>query len=368
MRMPRETPAGAPPIGRRPSGLIGCIRRRYFRNRVDAVVSTACLALLLFSAFHLAQWALVNSVWQANSAAECAKSGTGACWAVIPARIRLILFGIYPFEQQWRAATGCGVLLAACVLSCLPRFWRIGRLVPLWLLSFLIFIGLMRGGFLGLPPVMTENWGGLALTFVVFASIMIIGMPLATVLALARHSGPRWLRVAVGALIDFVRSVPLIAILFGASLMIPLLLPGWLSGDKLFRVILGFAIFVACYQAEVLRGGLQAIPPGQAEAARSLGMRYWQYQLTVILPQVYRISLPQTVNQVVSGFKDTSYVAIVGFFDLVASASAALGTGDWAIAFVEVYVVVGLLYFVFGYSLSLYGAHLERQMGLAYRR
>jgi general L-amino acid transport system permease protein len=146
------------------------------------------------------------------------------------------------------------------------------------------------------------------------------------------------------------------------------LLPTWLSGDKLFRVILGFSLFIACYQAEILRGGLQAIEHGQVEAAKALGLRYWQYQLTVILPQVFRITLPQTVNQVVTGFKDTSYVAIVGFFDLVASASAALGTGDWAIAFVEVYIVVGLLYFVFGYSLAAYGTYIERKMSIAHRR
>ena len=348
--------------------LNGRLRQRYFRNFFDSAISAICIGLGILVFVDLIQWAVVDSVWQAKNAAECLQRGTGACWAVIPARIRLILFGVYPFAEQWRAGIGCIVLLAACILSCVPFFWRIARLATLWIISFSLFLGLMRGGALGLPLISTEQWGGLALTFVVFASIMIMGMPLATLLALARHSGPRWARLAVGACIDLVRSVPLIAILFGASLIIPLLLPVWLSGDKLFRVILGFSLFLACYQAEILRGGLQAIDPGQEQAAKALGMRYWQYQLTVILPQVFRITLPQTVNQVVSGFKDTSYVAIVGFFDLVASGSAALGTGDWAIAFVEVYVVVGFLYFVFGYSLSRYGIHVERQMGAAFQR
>jgi len=259
------------------------------------------------------------------------------------------------------------VLLAAAVATCMPRFWGLLRIVVLWTVSFLTFLVLMRGGILGLSSISTENWGGLALTLFLFASLMVLGMPLATLLALARQYGPRWLRIAVGVLIDLVRSVPLIAIMFGASLVIPLILPGWLSGDKLFRVILGFATFFGAYQAELLRGGFQAIDKGQIEAAKALGMRAWQYQITILIPQAFRITMPQTVNQAVAGFKDTSYVAIVGFFDMTASASAALGTGDWALAFVEVYIVVGLLYFVFAYSLSRYGAYLERRMAAGYR-
>lgn len=342
--------------------------RRYFRNYCDGAISIACVLLGGLVLARFVDWAVVHAVWQADNAAECMRQGSGACWAVVPARIRLIFFGVYPFEEQWRPATGCLVLLVASVSTGLPYFWRLGRFAALWLVSFSFFLALMRGGFWGMPEVSTEQWGGLALTFLVFASIMILGMPLATILALVRHAGPLWARMVVGGLNDVVRSVPLIAILFGASLIIPLLLPAWLSGDKLFRVILGFSVFIACFQAEILRGGLQAIERGQEEAAKSLGLRYWQYQLTVILPQVFRVTLPQTVNQVVTGFKDTSYIAIVGFFDLVASASAALGTGDWAVAYIEVYIVVGLLYFVFGYSLARYGAYIERKMSVAYQR
>jgi general L-amino acid transport system permease protein len=356
------------PILRYLRSLGGRVRQRYFRNLIDTAISTICIVLGSLLILNVFQWAVVDSVWQANSAAECSERGSGACWAVIPARINLILFGVYPFAEHWRAAVGCIVLLVACILSCTPYFWQVARFVTLWILSFSVFLGLMRGGIFGLPLISTEQWGGLALTFFVFASIMIMGMPLAILLALTRYSGPRWARFAVGVCIDLVRSVPLVAILFGSSLIVPLLFPGWLSGDKLSRVILGFSFFIACYQAEILRGGFQAVEPGQEEAAKALGMRYWQYHLTVILPQVFRISLPQTVNQVVTGFKDTSYVAIVGFFDLVASGSAALGTGDWAIAFVEVYIVVGLLYFVFGYSLSIYGMYVERQINTAYQR
>lgn len=348
--------------------MLGRLRTRYFRNAWDATVSTVCVLAIAYLAIRFFQWAILDGVWQAKSASECASRDTGACWAVLPARWRLLLFGLYPYEQQWRPALGSFVLLLAAVLTCIPWFWQLSRIVVLWLTSFLAFVLLMRGGILGLSPISTENWGGLALTLFLFSSLMVLGMPLATLLALARQWGPRWLRISVGLFIDLVRAVPLIAIMFGASLIVPLILPGWLSGDKLFRVILGFAAFFGAYQAELLRGGFQAIDKGQIEAAKALGMRAWQYQLTILIPQAFRITMPQTVNQAVAGFKDTSYVAIVGFFDLTASASAALGTGDWALAFVEVYIVVGLVYFVFAYSLSRYGAFLERKMASGHRR
>lgn len=348
-------------------GIVARLRARYFRNALDATVSVACIVLVAILAWRFFQWAIVDSVLDAKSATECAARGTGACWAVIPARWRLIMFGVYPFDQQWRPAIGSLVLILTAVLSCLPWFWRFARITVLWISSFATFVLLVRGGVLGLATVSSEDWGGLALTLFLFASLMVIGMPVATALAVARQWGPRWLRVGVGIFIDLIRSVPLIAIMFGASLIVPLILPDWLSGDKLFRVILGLAAFFGAYQAELLRGGFQAIDAGQIEAAKSLGMRAWQYQLTVLIPQGFRFTIPQTVNQAVAAFKDTSYVAIVGFFDMTASASAALGTGDWALAFVEVYFVVGLTYFVFAYALSQYGAHLERRTASSHR-
>lgn len=348
--------------------IVGRLRRRYFKSRADAVVTLVVAAALVLVGARAFDWGVVDAVWKADSASDCAARASGACWAVLPARIRLILFGVYPFEEQWRAALGCAVLLAASVLSCVPAFWRFGRLAVLWLGSFMLYLVLLRGGVFGLSVITTENWGGLALTFLIFASVMVLGLPAAVLLSMARMSARPWLRLLAGSLVDFIRSIPLIAVLFAAAIVAPLVLPNWMAGDKLTRVIVGAALFFAVYQSEILRGGFQAISPGQREAATALGMRYWQYQYTVILPQVFRTVLPQTVNQAVSGFKDTSYVAIVGFFDMTASASAALGTGDWALAFVEVYSVVGAIYLAFGYSLSRYGHYLEQRMGVAYRR
>ncbi|MBV9785351.1 MAG: amino acid ABC transporter permease [Acidisphaera sp.] len=343
------------------------LRARYCSTPLNAFVSLALFGIILFMLVRAFDWAVLDGVWNAGSVTECQRAAGGACWAVLPARFRLILFGLYPFDQQWRPSLACMVMLLTCIGSCVPALWQPRRLAVLWLAAYVTFLGLMAGGFLGMPVVITDDWGGLALTFLLFSSAMILGMPLALLLALCRRSRFMVLRLTAGGVIDFLRSIPLMAVLFAVAIVLPVMLPN-ASGDKLVRVILGFTLFFASYQAENFRGGLQAVAKGQVEAAISLGMKYWQYHLKIILPQVFRIVLPQTMNQVVSCFKDTSYVALVGFFDMTASASAALGTGQWALAFVEVYLVVGLIYFGFCYSLSQYGSYLERRADVAYLR
>lgn len=349
-------------------GVMDLLRERYFSSLANTVVSCIVLLVVGYGLYLLYDWAIATSVWQAASAAECRTTGSGACWAVIRSRFRLILFGVFPYDEQWRAVIACAAILAACFLSCLPAFWKASRIMPVWIGSYSIFYGLMDGRLFGLPQVRTENWGGLALTFFIFASVILIGMPLATLFTLARRDGPRWLQAPVGLLVDTMRSIPLIVVLFAASLAVPLLLPTGLTPEKLFRVVGGCALFYACYQSEILRGGFQSLNAGQYEAAEALGIRYWRMQISVALPQVFRTAMPQTINQAVSAFKDTSYVAVVGFFDMTASASAALGTGDWATAYLEVYLVVGGIYLLLGYTLSQYGGYLERRLAEAYRR
>jgi general L-amino acid transport system permease protein len=347
--------------------LLHYLHHNYFKSGLDAVISIACIAASLWGLVYFLDWAVFDSVIHAKNGSECALRGNGACWAVIGARIRLIIFGLYPHEELWRAALACIILLCACFVSCIPRFWTLLRLTATWVISFLCFVILMRGGVFGLPVVADAYWGGVALTFFAFASMMIIGMPLAFFLALSRFSGPPWLKDVVAVTIDIGRALPLVTILFCFWLLAPMLLPSWMQGSTLTRAVVGFAFFFACYEAEVLRGGFQAIGRGQEEAAKSLGMTFWQYQLTVILPQVFRISLPQTMNLVVGSFKDTSYLAVLGFFDMVAAANTAVGTGDWYGQFVEVYFVVALFYLIFGISLSRYGSYLERRADIAFK-
>ena len=343
-------------------------RRWRPRDVASAALSVALAALGAFLLYKFYLWAVVDAVWQAGSAAECGQRGSGACWAVIRERGRLVLFGLYPQSEEWRASLGSAIILVAVVLSCLRPVQRAAVLVPLWIAAIAVFSVLMSGGWFGLVPVERTSWGGLSLTFYIFAAMLILGMPLAILFAIGRASGPRWISIPLGMFVDTIRSIPLTAILFFMALVLPTLFSTQFLGDKLMRVILGFSVFFACYQSEVIRGGLQALDRGQMEAGRSLGLSRFVILTRIVLPQVFRAVLPQTVNQIVTAFKDTSYVAIIGFFDMTASASAALGSGEWAAAFVEVYLMVAALYLVFGYSLSRYGAYLERKSDIAYQR
>ena len=167
-----------------------------------------------------------------------------------------------------------------------------------------------------------------------------------------------------GLFIDAIRSLPLVTILFTAALILPFVLPSFLIGDKIWRVIIGFALFFAVYQAEIIRSGIQSLPNGQEEAAKALGLSYWQRTSRIILPQAFRRALPPTINQFVITFKETSLIVIIGFFEVLASGKAAFGSGEWSFAWVEVYCFVALIYFVFVFSLSRYGVYLERRLRL----
>lgn len=339
-----------------------------FKRLVDILAAVVVGGLLLYVGYRLYGWAITHSVWNAANTAECRAQDSGACWAVIRERGRLVLFGLYPQAEQWRAVLGAVIILIAAILSCLRPLQRLPVIALLWTLGMVSFSMLMSGGVFGLVPVERTSWGGLSLTFYLFAAILMLGMPLSMALALARHDGPQWVAVPVGTMVDLVRSIPLTAILFFAALVMPTLVGHQLLSDKLWRVIFGFSLFFACYQSEIIRGGLQALDRGQTDAGRSLGLGPFDIRTRIVLPQVFRTVLPQTVNQIVTTFKDTSYVAIIGFFDMTASASAALGSGEWASAFVEIYLLVAALYLLFGYSLSRYGAYLERKSDVAFMR
>lgn len=319
------------------------------------------LVAVSFLAYRLMDWAVVRAVWTSVDGAACRAPEAGACWAVIHARWRIIFFGLYPFDEQWRSALACILLIVTGVLSCLPSFHSAGRIAALWTVGFGGFILLMGGGLMGLAPVGVHAWGGLSLTLFIFACVSIIGMPLAIVLALLRQSRLPLIAKTTGAVIDAIRSVPLLALLFFAGLVLPFGLPGFLVGEKLYRVIAAFAVYFACYQAELIRSGLQAVPSGQEEAARALGMNYAQRVSRILLPQAFKVALPPTVNQFVITFLETSLVVVIGFFDVLASGNAAFGNGTWGIAKIEVYVFVAAIFFTFTYSLSRYGAYLERR-------
>ena len=346
---------------------IARLRADFFSTKLNAFVTILFAAVITWVLWHVINWGILNATWSVANKDHCGHGTGGACWAVIAARWRLILFGLFPFEEQWRSGMACAAIVVTVALSCVPWFWQAKRLTLLWIGGFTIFYVLMRGGVFGLTPVFSQNWGGLSLTIFVYAGTVLLGMPLAIVFALLRRSELPWIARTMGLVIDTIRSLPLLSIMFTFAIVLPFVLPDWLTGEKLYRVIVGYALFFACYQAEIIRGGMQALPAGQEEAAKALGMSYWQRISYIVLPQAFRNALPPTINQQVITFKETSLILIVGFFEILKSGQAAYGSAEWNFAHVEVYCFVGFLYFIFVFALSRYGAYLERRTAVVER-
>jgi general L-amino acid transport system permease protein len=353
----------SPPLAQTSS--LSPIRRDFFATPLQGALTAVCVVFITLAIWKLFDWAILGAVWSGTP--EACHQASGACWAVVTSRYRLIFFGLYPFEEQWRSALACLSILVTVVLSCVPFFWSAKRLPIVWIVGYGLFYVLMKGGVFGMPLVLETQWGGLALTTFVFASTVVLGMPLAIVLALMRRSRLPVISRTTALFIDGIRSLPLLSILFTAAIVLPFALPGFLVGDKLYRVIVGAAVFFAVYQAEIIRGGIQALPPGQQEAAAALGLNYWQTVSRIVLPQAFRYALPPTINQVVVAFMETSLIVILGFFEVTASGNAAFSAGGWNTFYMEVYTFVAMIYFVFTFSLSRYGAYLERSMTVASR-
>ncbi|MEC8081575.1 MAG: amino acid ABC transporter permease [Pseudomonadota bacterium] len=338
------------------------VQKNYFKNWRSALLSMMCFAVLGGIVWSIVDWGILNATFSSTARhTECYANG-GACWSIIANRWRVILFGLYPYDEQWRSITACFIVVATIAFSCFPVFWTVRRLSLIWLVGAASFFVIMKGGVFGLSLVSEEQWGGLALTLFIFVGTVLIGMPLAIMLALLRNSKLPVISKVTGVIIDTVRSLPLISILFTFALVLPFMLPDMLVGEKLYRVIAASALFFAAYQAEIIRGGMQGVPKGQEEAAQALGLGYYQRITRIILPQAFKNALPAMINQFVTTFMETSLVTIVGFFELLASANAAYGTGEWNFAFVEVYFFVAAIYFAFVFALSRYGAFLERRM------
>ena len=341
---------------------VSWLRANLFSSWPNALATLAVLYLLWRIVPPFIDWAFIHAIWQAPDSKACrAAAGTGACWAFVAEKHRFILFGTYPYEQHWRPAAACLILVALWTLSALRRFWN-WWLVPIWAAGLTAVGVLMWGGVVGLSYVENARWGGLILTLLLTTFGLAFAFPLAVLLALGRRSDMPAIQGLCVGFIELIRGVPLISLLFMASVMLPLFLPEGVTIDKLLRAQIAMILFAAAYLAEVVRGGLQAIPRGQYEAAEALGLSYWKKTLLVVLPQALRVSIPPTVNTFIGFFKDTSLVLIIGLFDLLSTIKISLTEPAWSGFGVEAYLFAALVYFGFCFAMSRYSQNLEREL------
>ena len=340
-----------PPMERRKP-----LQEIFFGDLFSACLSVLAIGLLL-SLLPALNWATFDAVWSTDDPAEC-RAG-GACWAFIADKLRFILFGIYPPEEQWRPLLVIGLILGMTLISLPPRNWG-GRLLAGWIAAIMVMLALMWGGFAGMSFVATGKWGGLPVTLLLALLSLSLAFPLAVMLALGRRSGRLMPRVLSVASIEIVRGLPLVGLLFVASIMLPLLLPESWTVDKLGRTLAALTIFAAAYLAEVIRGGLQGVPTGQEEAALALGIPRWKTTWHIILPQAIQKVIPPLTNTAIVMVKNTSLVLIVGVFDMLSAGRSAATDPEWPAPFAESYIFVGAVYFLICFGISLYSRWLEQ--------
>jgi general L-amino acid transport system permease protein len=338
------------------------MRANLFSSITSTITTVILFVLLAKALLNLVQWGILNAVWTipgTDTNACRAARGIGACWAVIPEKYRFILFGTYPYDQQWRPALATFVFIALFYVSSRRSFWR-KELVLIWAGALSLIGLLMWGGVPGLPFVSQERWGGLPVTLVLATFGLAFGFPLGILVALGRRSKLPAIRSLCVLYVELIRGVPLISLLFMASVMFPLFMPEGFNIDKLLRAQVAIVLFAGAYLAEVIRGGLQAVPRGQQEAADALGLSYWQKNRLIVLPQAIRHVIPPLVNTFIAFFKDTSLVLIIGIFDLLTTAKTAIIDPAWQAFSVEVYLFVAAIYFVFCFAMSRYSRQLEQ--------
>ncbi len=362
--------AGSP--SRRPPitvvGPVAWARASLFSSWWSTAVTLVLIYLVARWVIGFVDWAFINAIWfvpvtngQAQTQACRALNGAGACWAVITEKHRFILFGTYPYEQHWRPLVCIALFVALYIVSAMRRFWR-KELALIWAATLFIIGLLMWGGVFGLTYVPQERWGGLVITLILATFGIAFAFPLAVLVALGRRSKMPAIKMLCVVYVELIRGVPLISLLFMASVMFPLFLPEGLNIDKLLRAQVAIILFAAAYLAEVIRGGLQALSRGQYEAADALGLSYWQKTLFIILPQALRLVIPPLVNTFIGMFKDTSLVLIIGIFDLLTAGKTAIVEPAWQGFGIEVYVFVGVIYFIFCFAMSRYSQGLERDL------
>jgi len=342
-------------------GAIGWMRANLISSPLNIILTIIGAYLIYLSVPPVIGWAFINADWTGDTRDACTSSG--ACWVFIKIWFKQLMYGRYPDEELWRINLSYAILTVSLVAMMLPRTPKKGWIGLFLLTGYpLISYYLFVGDSFGLEWVETPLWGGLFLTLVIAITGIVASLPLGIVLALGRRSNMPVVRAVCVGFIEFWRGVPLITVLFMSSVMFPLFMPEGVNFDKLLRALVGVMLFSSAYMAEVVRGGLQAIPKGQYEAAEGLGLSYWKMMGLIILPQALKLVIPGVVNTFIGLFKDTTLVLIIGLFDFLGMAQLANTNPNWLGYSHEGYVFVAAGFWLFCFSMSRYSMHLEKKL------
>ena len=340
-------------------GIIGWVKNNLFNGVLNSILTIVTFFLLWKIVPPLFRWAFIDSAW--HTTGQACRQAAGACWSIIYMNYRFILFGFYPYDQQWRPLAAMMILFGLLIYSRNRNHWK-KPLAYAWIIGLFTMGLLMKGGIFGLSSVESTQWGGLPLTLLLAVFGLTAAYPLGVILALGRRSKMRGVKALCILYIELIRGVPLISLLFMSSIIFPLFLPEGVTFNKILRAQAAIILFTAAYIAEVVRGGLQAMSRGQYEAAESIGLNYYLTMRLVILPQALKIVIPPTVSILISAFKDTSLVVIIALFDLLKTTQSVLSNPEWMGFSREAYVFVAILYFLGCFSMSNYSRKLEREL------
>tara|TARA_B100000965_G_scaffold347428_1_gene319522 strand:+ start:51 stop:1307 length:1257 start_codon:yes stop_codon:yes gene_type:complete len=337
------------------------INTNFNSNNFNAILTLLVIFTLIKYVPPLLNWFIFDANFAGNTKEDC--TGGGACWVFIKVWLNRFVYGMYPDTEQWRINTSFLILFLLVGAS-----FFVPTKYKKYLLMFLLFVypiiglKLISGGEFGLKYVETGAWGGLSLTFIVSAFALILCFPVGMFLALGRRSNLPAIRYSSIGFIELWRGVPLITVLFMSAVMFPMFLPDGTYVDKLIRVLIAITLFEAAYMAEVIRGGLQALPKGQYEAAKSLGMGYWKMHFLIILPQALKLVIPGIANTFLALVKDTPLIFVVGLLELAGMVNLAKTNPKWLGMAMEGYVFAGLVFWVICYAMSRYSQNLERKL------
>lgn len=377
VRTEMALPQPAPPRDRGP---IAWMRKNLFASPIDSALTVLGALLAAAIVVPFIQWALINAQWTGTDRTFCstvAQGGiqpdgwSGACWAFVKAKFGQFMFGRYPLEERWRVLLTAAMFVALLVPMMIPRVPRKGlNAILLFLVLPVVAYFLLVGGVFGLPHVETPLWGGLLVTLSLSFVGIVVSLPLGILLALGRRSKMPVVKMLSVIFIETVRGVPLITVLFMASVMLPLFLPAGVTFDKFLRALIGVSLFASAYMAEVVRGGLQAIPKGQYEGADSLGLGYWQKMGLIVLPQALKLVIPGIVNTFIGMFKDTSLVYIISMFDLLGVVRQNFSDAAWASPQTPAsgLVFAALVFWMFCFGMSRYSIYMEHRLDTGHKR